>query len=298
MSTGISLLTQLLYLLVFLTRYVDLLWTFFNTYNTIFKITYILTSLYTIYLLLKVYPRSREPEKEWRIATYICGFSGILAPPLAVIDSGWKHLIRPDTMMWAFSIALESLAILPQMSLLRFVDIPTAITSYYLIALGSYRFFYLINWAQRALSPEHKVEPVPVLFGIIQTWLYVEFAIVYYKRQKIRLRAGSGLLDDEDFRNSGLILGKILGGTTGGSWTQFQSWLGRRTAGGVSVSADEGLVRPAPARDSSRREGDEEEGRVLVGSDESDLSEDEGLVDDRGKKGRTSPIGDGNVWRH
>ena len=71
-AEGISILTQLLYLLVFCLRYLDLFWTFTRDwYNTTFKIVYILTSVYTVYIMLKQFPRSREGEKEWRVSGWI-----------------------------------------------------------------------------------------------------------------------------------------------------------------------------------------------------------------------------------
>lgn len=71
-AEGISFLTQLFYLLVFCLRYLDLFWTFTRDwYNTTFKIIYILTSVYTLYIMLKRFPRSREGEKEWRVSGWI-----------------------------------------------------------------------------------------------------------------------------------------------------------------------------------------------------------------------------------
>ena len=54
-ASGISFKSQFLYLMVYLTRYVDLLWTFYepkSLYNTCFKIIFIGTSAYTVYLML------------------------------------------------------------------------------------------------------------------------------------------------------------------------------------------------------------------------------------------------------
>lgn len=71
-AEGVSFLTQLLYLLVFCLRYLDLFWTFnYDWYNTTLKIVYIVTSIYTLYIMLKRFPRSREGEKEWRVSGWI-----------------------------------------------------------------------------------------------------------------------------------------------------------------------------------------------------------------------------------
>lgn len=83
-AEGISLLTQSLYALVFLTRYVDLLtepWGHF-LYNTVFKLFYIGSSLYILFLMLRVYARTREEEREWKVSAIIVGGSTIAAPIL------------------------------------------------------------------------------------------------------------------------------------------------------------------------------------------------------------------------
>lgn len=109
---------------------------------------------------------------------------------------------------WSFSIVLESVCILPQLLLLRQTTVPTVIDSYYLVTLGSYRAFYILNWLVRGLGSEHYFDPVAVVFGIVQTAFYADFAWVYYSRQRVKLRQG-GVVDSEDFHNSWLV-NKIL----------------------------------------------------------------------------------------
>jgi ER lumen protein retaining receptor len=81
--------------------------------------------------------------------------------------------------------------------------VPTVITSHYLLALGSYRALYILNWIWRYLS-EAVVDPIAVLCGIIQTALYLDFAWVYYGRQRIKLRDGV-LVDSEDYKRGWII---------------------------------------------------------------------------------------------
>nr|POE46233.1 er lumen protein-retaining receptor [Quercus suber] len=70
--------------------------------------------------------------------------------------------------------------------------------------LGSYRFFYEINWIVRAATEEGFYQPVSVIFGIVQTLLYVDFAWVYWTRQRVKLRGG-GLVDGDDLSKSFLV---------------------------------------------------------------------------------------------
>ena len=185
-------------------------------------------------------------------------------------DANWSMMI--PQIPWTFSIILESLAVLPQISLLRYTAIPTAITSYYLLALGVYRALYIPNWIVRYIDPkDHFFEPWAVIFGVLQTILYVEFAWIYWRRQRVKIRDNGAILDGEDFIAGGLILRWIgtIGGksgerSTGGGW---RGW-GAGGGGGISVSADEeaDLV-----------------GEEFGDSDEED--EDEGLESESGSEG-------------
>lgn len=116
--------------------------------------------------------------------------------------------------LWTFSIILESLCILPQLLLLRQTSVPTVLDSFYLVTLGSYRFFYLLNWIVRGLG-EGSFDPIAVLFGIVQTALYVDFAWVYWTRQRVKLRGG-GVVDGEDLSKSFLVR-RFIGRRAGSS---------------------------------------------------------------------------------
>ena len=106
-------------------------------------------------------------------------------------------------MLYTLSIILESVCVLPQLLLLRQTTVPTVIDSFYLVTLGSYRAFYILNWIVRAASGEHP-DAISVIFGVIQTAFYVDFAWVYWTRQRVKLRGG-GIVDSEDLRKGWLV---------------------------------------------------------------------------------------------
>ena len=94
---------------------------------------------------------------------------------------------------------------LPQLLLLRQTTVPTVIDSYYLFLLGGYRFLYLLNWIQRGLDVnERDPNAVSVVFGIIQVALFIDFAWVYWTRQRVKLRGG-GVVDADDLRKGWLV---------------------------------------------------------------------------------------------
>jgi ER lumen protein retaining receptor len=120
------------------------------------------------------------------------------------------RILTSVEIFWTFSIELESVCVLPQLQLLRQTSVPTVLDSYYLVMLGSYRFFYILNWIVRAASKEHYWEPVAFIFGVVQTVLYIDFAWVYYSRQRVKLRGG-GVVDSDDLSKSFLVRRFISG---------------------------------------------------------------------------------------
>jgi len=228
-----------------------------------------------------------------------------------------------------FSIALESTCILPQLLLLRQTTVPTVIDSYYLLTLGSYRAFYILNWIWRSVDiDDRKVDPVSVIFGIIQTAFYIDFAWVYYSRQRVKLRNG-GLVDADDMRSSWLLrtifgnkhvigsvdedeesapaLGRHNDRPSAGRTASNSKWGSR----GISVSADDGVLEGERAR--QRDFEDQEDGIVDSGlgedndpdakmkdpdelarilDDDSDDGSDDGILKPSG-----TGVGNGAEWR-
>lgn len=134
--------------------------------------------------------------------------------------------------------------------------------------LGSYRALYLLNWIARAFDINgRKPDGISIVFGIIQTALYADFAWVYWTRQRVKLRNG-GVVDSDDLRRGWLLShifgnkrmagGHItdddeenapaLGGGRGTNGVGISNGNGRGSAPrskwgarGISVSADDGV---------------------------------------------------------
>ena len=84
---------------------------------------------------------------------------------------------------WAFSIWLESVAILPQLFMLQRTGEAEAITAHYLFALGTYRALYIPNWIYRYYTEgPRKVDTIAVVAGVLQTLLYSDFFWIYYTK--------------------------------------------------------------------------------------------------------------------
>ena len=107
-SAGVSLITQVFYAIVFCTRYLNIFWynpfkNWLNEWNFVLKIFYTLSSLYIIFLMTRVYARTREREASWKIGAWCLGGS-IVAAPLAM-------LVLSEKWRWGFE---EVLPISPQ----------------------------------------------------------------------------------------------------------------------------------------------------------------------------------------
>ncbi|KAH8781890.1 ER lumen protein retaining receptor [Hyaloscypha finlandica] len=173
--SGISFKSQALYLIVYITRYLDLFWTFGDSlYNTVFKMLFLASSGYTIYLMTTAYKPTHDPNLDTFRVQYLLGGSAVLA---VLFPYKWTLY----EMTWAFSIWLESVAILPQLFLLQRTGEAETITTHYLFALGSYRALYIPNWIYRYFVESHW-EPISVLAGIVQTLLYSDFFWIYYTK--------------------------------------------------------------------------------------------------------------------
>ncbi|KAL8688119.1 MAG: hypothetical protein Q9218_005889 [Villophora microphyllina] len=177
-------------------------------WNFVLKLFYIGSSFYIILLMMRVYARTREREKAWKMGSFCLGGSAAAAPIVLLIFKHW-HEYSFHEVMWTLSEILESVCVLPQLLLLRQTSVPTVIDSFYLVTLGSYRGFYILNWIVRYFGTEHHFEPIATIFGIIQTAFYADFAWVYWTRQRVKLRNG-GVVDSEDL-SRGLLVNRFVG---------------------------------------------------------------------------------------
>ena len=198
-AQGISLRSQELYLLVFLTRYTDLYTTYYGLYNSVFKILYIASTAGIVYII-----RGREPicstyDKEqdtFRHVEFVilpCLVLATLTHFITGEGSGLDLFTNIQELLWVFSIYLEAVAILPQLSLLRQYKMIENLTGNYIFFRGVYRLFYIINWIYRAYyEPGYRHHYVVYSCGCVQVLLYIEF--FYYwvisKKQGIALTYG------------------------------------------------------------------------------------------------------------
>ncbi|VEU20505.1 DEKNAAC101351 [Brettanomyces naardenensis] len=173
-AKGISMKTQILYAVVFITRYLDLLtFSFVSVYNTLMKIFFIASSIYAI-VLLKKYSKEIKADLDNFPIHY-------LIIPSFVLSLIFNYKFSFLEILWSFSLWLESVAILPQLFLLQSEGESELLTIHYIFALGIYRALYIPNWLYRYFS-EGRFDALSVTTGLIQTLVYSDFFYVYYKK--------------------------------------------------------------------------------------------------------------------
>jgi len=109
-AEGVSLLTQLLYVLVFGTRYLDLFWVppWWSWWNTVLKIFYLGTSAYIVWLMMRVYARTREKEYAWKLATWSLAGSLLLSGPVILLFRSSGHRGFSEVRLFTFLLTSAS----------------------------------------------------------------------------------------------------------------------------------------------------------------------------------------------
>ncbi|XP_043654604.1 ER lumen protein-retaining receptor [Drosophila teissieri] len=182
---GISGKSQILFAVVYLTRYLDLFTTYVSLYNSVMKVLFLATSGATVYLMYVKFKATYDHNHDsFRIE--------FLLVPCALLALVINHEFTVMEVLWTFSIYLESVAILPQLFLVSRTGEAESITSHYLFALGSYRALYLLNWVYRYMVESH-YDLIAIFAGVFQTVLYCDFFYLYItkvlKGKKLQLPA-------------------------------------------------------------------------------------------------------------
>ncbi|SPO30896.1 probable ERD2 - ER lumen protein-retaining receptor [Ustilago trichophora] len=170
---GISFKTQLLYTVVFVTRYLDLFHEN-SLYRFIMKLFFIGSSVYVLYLMKVKFRPTHDPAIDTIRLEYLMG-------PCFALALLFHYHFDFTEIMWTFSIYLEAVAILPQLFMLQRTGEAEAITTHYIFALGAYRALYIPNWLYRYIA-HNEIDPISILSGLVQTGLYLDFFYVYFTK--------------------------------------------------------------------------------------------------------------------
>ena len=184
-AQGVSVRTHELFLVVFVTRYLDLFTTFYSLYNSFMKVLYIGTTASIIYTIrykepiCSTYDKAQDTFLHWKFAVAPCAIIALITHLISNGISGFDAI----ELLWTFSIYLEAIAILPQLiTLQRYREVEN-LTGNYIFFMGAYRGLYILNWIYRSYNePFYRHHYVVYFCGILQTLLYADFFYYYIKR--------------------------------------------------------------------------------------------------------------------
>nr|XP_008509243.1 PREDICTED: ER lumen protein-retaining receptor 3 [Equus przewalskii] len=171
LAIGISGKSQILFALVFTTRYLDLFTNFISIYNTVMKVVFLLCAYVTVYMIYGKFRKTFDSEND----TFRLEF---LLVPVIGLSFLENYNFTPLEILWTFSIYLESVAILPQLFMISKTGEAETITTHYLFFLGLYRALYLANWIRR-YQTENFYDQIAVVSGVVQTIFYCDFFYLY-----------------------------------------------------------------------------------------------------------------------
>uniref|UniRef100_A0A914KXG7 ER lumen protein-retaining receptor n=1 Tax=Meloidogyne incognita TaxID=6306 RepID=A0A914KXG7_MELIC len=171
---GLSGRSQVLFLLVFVCRYLDIFTNFVSIYNTVMKLFFISSSVATVYFIYQKFRATFDRNHD------TCRIEFLVLPSfvLAILIN---HDFSFFEVLWTFSIYLESVAIMPQLFMLSKTGSAETITAHYLFALGIYRGLYILNWVYRYYM-EDFLDIIALVAGIVQTVLYADFFYLYVSK--------------------------------------------------------------------------------------------------------------------
>mmetsp|Transcript_31455 Transcript_31455/g.53809 ORF Transcript_31455/g.53809 Transcript_31455/m.53809 type:complete len:162 (+) Transcript_31455:61-546(+) len=149
-------------------------------YNWVLKVMFIGASATIVYTMRFGAPQKAtyNAEQDAFPVQYLLGPCALLGIAINQDHSS------PFEMVWAFSIYLEAVAILPQLFLLQKQGEVENLTSHFVFALGAYRAAYLINWLYRYFTEDDYLQRIVWVAGIVQTALYCDFFWHYYQSKK------------------------------------------------------------------------------------------------------------------
>jgi ER lumen protein retaining receptor len=104
-----------MYLLVFVTRYMDLFLYYISVYNTVFKILFISATSYIIYMIRvkKPYCLGYDPKSD-SFNHYLFLYPAVILVTVLFHISNRQQYLYYEY-LWSFSVWLEAVAIVPQL---------------------------------------------------------------------------------------------------------------------------------------------------------------------------------------
>jgi len=145
----------------------------------VLKIVFIVTSYSIVYLMAFIPPYCETYDKKSDSFNIV-----FLLGPCFLLALIFNEEFSFAEILWAFSIYLEAVAIIPQLIVVHDVakrerGFVENLTSHYVFTLGGYRAMYMVNWLYRFLTEDHYRNWIVWVAGLVQTGIYCDFFYYY-----------------------------------------------------------------------------------------------------------------------
>ena len=143
-----------------------------------------------------LYNHDQDSFPHWKCAVTPCA---VIALITHLLGSGIPKFDLLE-LLWTFSIYLESIAILPQLLVLRRYRLVENLTGKFVFFLGVYRSLYIVNWIYRAHTESgYRHHWVVYTCGVVQSLLYFDFFYQYLRISRLCRKPKEG--EDELISN-------------------------------------------------------------------------------------------------
>ena len=147
------------------------------------KMIFILTTSFILVLIKHtepyktLYNYKQDSFPHWKFAAFPCL---VLSFVIHLIGGHRFHYFSFMEWAWTFSIILESIAILPQLVVLRKYRLVENLTGKFMVFQGLYRFLYILNWIYRSHTERnYRHSYLVYACGVVQTAIYLDFYYQY-----------------------------------------------------------------------------------------------------------------------
>mmetsp|Transcript_3579 Transcript_3579/g.7857 ORF Transcript_3579/g.7857 Transcript_3579/m.7857 type:complete len:253 (+) Transcript_3579:111-869(+) len=168
--SGLSKRTQILYSLVFVSRYLDVFVFEQIAYLLYVKLGYICSSFFALALFTVM-------KASYQVQSDTCNIFVIVIPcAIAAILFGNDSTVME--LAWTFSQFLEGFAMVPQyVFCYREAGNSELGTTVYVIAMGCYRVCYILNWLDRMTKEAYYVDWISWTGGAINLAFFLDFLL-------------------------------------------------------------------------------------------------------------------------
>ncbi|CAG7837275.1 unnamed protein product [Allacma fusca] len=174
-SRGISGKTQVLFLLTYTLRYMDmwLEWSFISYYNTIVKLYIISMCSLLVYLIYTTNRESYDFDSD-NFDLYI------LIVPVTLLAFLVNYELTFTEFCWTWSIYMEAVALIPQFYMIAVTGYAANSIVVYVLIMGVYRGLHVVYWIMAFYEQPTEMDLISAISGVVETLIAVVGFIIIF----------------------------------------------------------------------------------------------------------------------